>query len=112
MPRFQRNRENGHRRPRVIPQKSAQAARVLRDQARERARAARNQLLLVVPLVIAVLAAYRYRVDLFGLDEPIRIVAAFVLAALGWWVARDVGRMFAPTFARRVDISNAGTLGF
>src|SRR5829696_5304652 len=66
----------------------------------------------VIRLVLAVLAAYRYRVDLFGVDEPVRILAAFVLAALGWWIARDVGRLVAPTFSRRVDISSAGTLGF
>src|SRR5215217_4643336 len=112
MPRFRRTSENGRHRARVIPAKSAHAARVLREQATERARRARNQLLVVIPLVIAVLAAYRYRVDLFGLDEPIRILAAFVLAALGWWVARDAGRMIAPSVARRVDISSAGTLGF
>jgi small conductance mechanosensitive channel len=107
-----RFRRDSAPRPRVIRQGSAHAARLLREQATERARRARNQLLLVVPLVVAVLAAYRYRVELFGLDEPIRIVAAFVLAALGWWLARDVGRMVAPAFSDRVDISNAGTLGF
>lgn len=112
MPRFQRRSENGERRPGVIQVKSAQAARVLREQAAERARRARNQLLLIVPLVVAVFLAYRYRVELFGLDEPIRIVAAFVLAALGWWVARDVGRLIAPSVSRRLDISSAGTLGF
>jgi small conductance mechanosensitive channel len=103
---------NGKYRPRVIPAKGAQAARELRAQATERARQARNQLLVVVPLVLAVLAAYRWRVELFGLDEPVRILAAFVLAGLGWWVARDVGRLIAPSFFRRVDVANAGTLGF
>lgn len=109
MPRFRRQ-TNG--RPRVIRQQSANAARVIREQAIEGARRARNQLLLVIPLVLAVLAAYRFRVELFGVDEPVRIIAAFALAALGWWVARDVGRMVAPSFSRRVDISSAGTLGF
>lgn len=112
MPRFHRNAENGRNRPRVIADKSAAAARQLREQTADRARRARNQLLLMTPLVIAVLAAYRYRVDLFGLDEPVRIIAAFVLAGLGWWVARDVGRMVAPRFFSRVDVANAGTLGF
>ena len=109
---FRRNGSDGnHGRPRV-GERSAHAARALRDQARDRARRAQRQLLLVVPLVIAVLAAYRYRIELFGLDEPIRIIAAFVLTGLGWWFARDVGRMVAPTVAKRVDVSNAGTLGF
>jgi len=96
----------------VIHERSAAAARQLRDQATRRAKRARIQLLLATPIVVATILAYRYRVELFGLDEPIRIIAAFVLAALGWWVARDVGRLIAPTFARRVDVSNAGTLGF
>jgi small conductance mechanosensitive channel len=112
MPRFRRTDDDGNQRSRVIPQRSAQAARVLRDQARQRARRARIQLLLATPIVVAVLLAYKYRVELFGLDEPIRIIAAFVLAALGWWVAREVGRMIAPTVSKRVDVSNAGTLGF
>src|SRR5215216_1460915 len=112
MPRFRRTAEHGHHRPKVIHERSAAAARQLRDQATRRAKRARIQLLLATPIVVATILAYRYRVELFGLDEPIRIIAAFVLAALGWWVARDVGRLIAPTFARRVDVSNAGTLGF
>jgi small-conductance mechanosensitive channel len=112
MSRFRRTDEDGNPRARVIPQKSAHAARVLRDQARERARKARLQLLLATPLVVAVILAYQNRVELFGVDEPVRIIAAFVLAALGWWVAREVGKMIAPTVSKRVDVSNAGTLGF
>jgi small-conductance mechanosensitive channel len=112
---FRRNNGNedgdGHW-SRVMTQKRAHAARQLRDQARARAKRAQRQLLLAVPLVAAVLAAYRYRVELFGVDEPVRIIAAFVLVALGWWIAREVGRAVAPTFAHRVDVSNAGTLGF
>ncbi|MEA2480631.1 MAG: small conductance mechanosensitive channel [Thermoleophilaceae bacterium] len=87
-------------------------ARQLREQATERARNARRQVIFVAPLIAAVLYAYAHRVQLFGVDEPIRILAAFVLAALGWWVARDVGRMIGPTMFRRVDVSTAGTVGF
>lgn len=112
MPRFQPTRDNSRTRSRVIADKSAAAARQLGEQAAERARRARNQLILMTPLIIAVLAAYRYRVDLFGVDEPVRIIAAFALAGLGWWVARDVGRLVAPRFFSRVDVANAGTLGF
>src|SRR5215213_3527415 len=112
MPRFRRTDDHGHQRPRVIQAKGASAARQLREQAAQRAKRARIQLLLTTPLVVAVFLAYRYRVDLFGLDEPIRIIAAFVLAALGWWMARAVGQSIAPTVSRRVDVSNAGTLGF
>src|SRR3954466_6739675 len=112
MPRFRRREQDGQQRGRVIPARGAAAARQLREQARRQAKRARLQLLLGTPLVVAVILAYKYRVDLFGLDEPIRIIAAFVLAALGWWMARAVGQAIAPTFAKRVDVSNAGTLGF
>jgi small conductance mechanosensitive channel len=107
MARFRRS-SDGHR-PRVI---TAHAARAIREQARQHARQARRQLLLVIPLVVAVLLAYRYRVQLFGLDEPIRIIAALALTWLGWWIARDVGRLIAPVVSDRLDVSNAGTLGF
>ena len=90
----------------------ARRARQLRDQASERASRAATSCCSSIPLLVAVLAAYRCRVELFGLDEPIRLVAAFALVGLGWWVARDVGRAVAPTFSKRLDVSNAGTLGF
>ena len=91
---------------------SAQRARQLRALAKSRAKQARRELLLVLPLTIVVLAAYHYRVALFGVDEPIRFVAAFAMVGLGWWLARDVGRLVAPKFFSRIDVSNAGTLGF
>src|SRR3954468_12028600 len=106
MPIFRRSNSD---RPRVI---NTGAARALREQAASRARRARRQLVLVAPLTAAVLYAYAHRVQLFGLDEPIRIVAAFVLAALGWWAARDVGRSIGPVMSTRLDVSTAGTVGF
>jgi small-conductance mechanosensitive channel len=45
-------------------------------------------------------------------DTPIRIATALALIALGWAVARDVGRAAAPTFFRRMDPGTAGTVGF
>ena len=102
-------RRSNRDRPRVL---HAGAARQLREQAAVRARRARRQLILVAPLTAAVLYAYAHRVQLFGLDEPIRIVAAIVLAALGWWVARDVGRSIGPVMTSRLDVSTAGTVGF
>ena len=111
MPRLRTRRPDGDRshRPRVL---GSQATRLLLEQTGERARRAQRQLLLVVPLVAVVLGLYRYRIELFGMDYTIRIIAALVLTGLGWWAARDVGRAFSPAFARRVDISSAGTLGF
>jgi small conductance mechanosensitive channel len=102
-------RRSNHDRPRVL---NTSAARALREQAAFRARRARRQLVLVAPLTAAVLYAYAHRVQLFGLDEPIRIVAALVLAALGWWAARDVGRSIGPVMTSRLDVSTAGTVGF
>jgi small-conductance mechanosensitive channel len=107
-----RRSANGDGGARVIGQRSANAARQLRHHAREQAKRARRQLVLFVPLTIAVFLAYRYRIQLFGVDTPVRILAAFAMVALGWWIARDVGRMIAPTFSKRLDVSNAGTLGF
>jgi small conductance mechanosensitive channel len=79
---------------------------------RENAARARRQALLVAPLVIVVLLAYRYRMDLFGLDEPVRFACSLALIALGWWFARDVGRAASPALFRRLDPPTAGTVSF
>jgi small-conductance mechanosensitive channel len=42
----------------------------------------------------------------------VRIAAVLALIALGWAVARDIGRAAAPTFFKRMDPSTAGTVGF
>ena len=62
---------------------SAAAAQKLRDNASK----ARREVLILTPLVIAVVAAYRYREEIFGADEPVRVVCAIALG-----VARLVGR--------------------
>jgi small conductance mechanosensitive channel len=68
--------------------------------------------LLVTPLLVVVFLAYRYRIEVFGLDEPIRVVCALALVALGWWFARDVGRAASPALFRRLDPATAGTVSF
>src|SRR3954449_1301436 len=73
---------------------------------------ARRQALLVAPLLVIVFLAYRYRKDLFGLDEPIRLACALALVALGWWFARDVGRAASPALFRRLEPATAGTVSF
>ena len=73
---------------------------------------ARRELLVLVPLLVAVILAQVYRREIFGIDVPIRIAAAIVLVILGWAVARDIGRYMHPKLARRVDPATAGTLGF
>src|SRR4051794_11181261 len=79
---------------------------------RENAARARRQVLLVAPLLVIVLLAYRYRIDLFGVDEPVRFACALALIALGWWFARDVGRAASPALFRRLEPATAGTVSF
>jgi small-conductance mechanosensitive channel len=47
-----------------------------------------------------------------GVVTVVRIVAVLALLALGWAIARDVGRIAGPTFFRRMDPGTAGTVGF
>ena len=79
---------------------------------RERAVQARRGVLVGMLGVAAVLVANRYRVELFGMDLPVRIACAIALGALGGWLARDVARALGPTLLRRLDPGTAGTVGF
>src|SRR3954452_17542896 len=79
---------------------------------RERAKSARRRALLLAPLVVGVLLVYRYRISLFHLDEPVRLVCAIALVGLGAWFARDFGRALGPAMLRHVDPGTAGTIGF
>jgi small conductance mechanosensitive channel len=47
-----------------------------------------------------------------GLQTPVRIVAVLIVIALGWALARAIGRFVGPTFLRRMDPATAGTFGF
>jgi small-conductance mechanosensitive channel len=78
----------------------------------QRAKRARRHLLLLVPLVALVVLAYRYRVQLFGVDTPARLAVAGLLVILGWAVARDLGRSAAPLLFSRMEPGAAGTFGF
>jgi small conductance mechanosensitive channel len=73
---------------------------------------ARIQLLVLVPVGIATYVLYKHREQLFGVDTPARIVAAAILLAVGWQVARDFGRSVGPNLFRRMDPGTAGTVGF
>jgi small conductance mechanosensitive channel len=75
---------------------------------------ARREAAVLVPILAAVLFAYANRRHLFGanLDTPVRIGTVILLVALGWAIARDIGRAAAPTFFRRMDPATAGTVGF
>jgi small-conductance mechanosensitive channel len=87
-------------------------ARNIRAHAAKRARAAKREAILLIPLIIGVLLVYRYREQLFGLDTPIRVASVLALVILGWTLARDLGRAIGPTLFRRMDAANAGTVGF
>lgn len=87
-------------------------ARALTVQVAHRAARARLELALVIPAIIAVLVAFRYRQEVFGLDLPVRIGTAILLVILGWRLARDLGRTLAPALFRRMDPATAGTVGF
>ncbi len=46
------------------------------------------------------------------LEAAVQIATAIVLLILGWRLARDAGRAFAPSLFRRMDPATAGTVGF
>jgi small-conductance mechanosensitive channel len=90
----------------------AQRARSLTLQTAERARRAKWELMVIVPLFALTLVAYIERERIFGVDTPVRIAAAVGMAVFGWWLARDLGRFTAPALFRRMDPATAGTVGF
>src|SRR5580704_6113390 len=80
-------------------------------------RSGRRRLAVLVPLFIAVVVAYSNRKAWFGtpdrhVETPIKIATVLALLALGWAIARDIGRVAGPTFFRRMDPGTAGTVGF
>jgi small-conductance mechanosensitive channel len=87
-------------------------ARNLRAHAAERARRARRKLVLLVPLLVGVIALHRFREELFGLDEPIRIATAVLLVIIGWAFARQLGNVVAPKLLTRLEPGVAGVAGF
>ena len=87
-------------------------ARSLTLQTAQKARKAKRELFVLVPLLAATVYAYVRREELFGLDAPVRVGAAIVMVVLGWALARDLGRFTAPALFRRMDPATAGTVGF
>jgi len=101
---FRRSREIAHLAP--------ARARSLTLQTAQRARAARRELLILVPLLALTIAAYVRREELFNSDTGVRVGAAIIIVVLGWLLARDIGRAGAPWLFRRMDAATAGTVGF
>jgi small-conductance mechanosensitive channel len=79
---------------------------------RERAAAARRRAVMLLPLVVGVVLINKYRMSLFHLDEPVRLVCSLALVGLGAWFARDAARGVGPALEKRLDIGTAGTIGF
>ena len=79
---------------------------------------ARSEALILVPLLVAVIIAYNHRADILSkhalksLQTPLQIITVVAIVALGWALARAVGRAAGPSFMRRMDPATAGTVGF
>jgi small-conductance mechanosensitive channel len=73
---------------------------------------ARVEVLLLIPLFVGVVIVYDHRQSLLGVNTLVRVAAVVVLLALGWAIARDIGRALGPALFRRLDPATAGTVGF
>src|SRR3954463_14385824 len=90
----------------------ASGARHLTLQTANAARRAKLELVVLIPLLLGTIVVYEERERIFGVETPVRIAAAVVMVALGWALARDLGRFSAPALFRRMDPATAGTGGF
>lgn len=91
---------------------NARIVKQVREQAVARARRARTQVALLTPLIAVVVLTYHYRMELFGLDVPVRIACVLSLVVLGWVFAMNLARAVGPILLRRLDPATAGTVGF
>jgi len=85
---------------------------------------ARRRAAIEVTLFVAVIVVYNNYEHWFhlvdknghvtqpGVVTAVRIATVLALLALGWAIARDIGRIAGPTFFRRMDPGTAGTVGF
>jgi small conductance mechanosensitive channel len=90
----------------------ASRARSLTLQTAQKAKQAKLELLVILPLMGVTVIAYVRREELFGADTPVRVGAAVAMVGLGWLLARDIGRFAAPALFRRMDPATAGTVSF
>jgi small-conductance mechanosensitive channel len=88
------------------------AARAV-GEARRAARAARREILVLGPVLVAILVVYDQRHAIApGFERYVRYGTVVALFLLGWRIARDIGRAVGPQLVRRLDPSTAGTVGF
>ena len=82
------------------------------------ARRAQKEIIVLLPLLVGVLVLWSLRRDILGKHTAqqyhtwIQLGTVMALLALGWAVARDIGRAVGPIFFRRMDPGTAGTFGF
>jgi small conductance mechanosensitive channel len=89
------------------------------DVSQREVKRARREIVVLLPLIVGVLLIYHYRDKLVGGHHPDKTVEEWIqwgtvviLLALGWALARALGRAAGPTFFRRMDPATAGTVGF
>ncbi len=90
------------------------------DLSQRAVRRARRELVVLAPLLIGVLIVHHYKAQIFNYpkhrtpswDTLVNLATVVALLALGWTIARDIGRAVGPTFFRRMDPGTAGTVGF
>jgi small conductance mechanosensitive channel len=87
-------------------------ALALRAQTIEAGRRARRELMLLIPLLVAIALAYAFRDQLFGTDQPVRLATAGALILIGWAFARSLGKALEPQLVNRLDPGSAGVVGF
>ena len=85
-----------------------------RQLSRRAVKRARIEVLLLVPIMVGVAVFYSYRDEIFGRDlsTAVRWATVVALLALGWTLARSIGRSLGPMLFRRMDPATAGTVGF
>jgi small-conductance mechanosensitive channel len=84
------------------------------DVDRHAVRRAQRELIVLVPLLVAVLVLFDHCEQWFGIKQGplVRTVTVILVLALGWMIARAIGRAAGPTFFRRMDPATAGPVGF
>lgn len=87
-------------------------ARQLRAEAAARARRANIKLLVLAPVFAAVVALYVLRRQVFGVDAPVRIPTAVIMAVVGSAVATQIGHALAPRLLDRFEPGTAGVAAF
>jgi small conductance mechanosensitive channel len=81
---------------------------------KERGKRARRQVVVMLPLLVAIMVVNHYRDSFFGSawDTPVRVISSLALVALGWWVARDAASAVSPWMFKRLEPATAGTVSF